>query len=221
MAGTYVAPDPDKDAFTCPHCGTLATQHVEYNVVRTERRPTYSGRCTICKKDMLWVRQFHVVNETPRHTDVMVYPSVFTTPAPNEDLSEDVRADYEEARSVFNASPRSAAALLRLAIQKLCKELGEPGKNINDDIASLVQKGMSPLIQQAMDTVRIAGNESVHPGELDLNDNQEVALGLFELVNIIAMDRLTTPRMVREMYELMPEAKRQAVEQRDAPKQTS
>lgn len=68
-----------------------------------------------------------------------------------------------------------------------------------------------------MDTVRIAGNESVHPGELDLRDNQEVALGLFDLVNSIAMDRLTTPRMVREMYELMPEAKRQAVEQRDAP----
>lgn len=218
MAGKYVAPSPSKEAFTCPHCETLATQHNEAILVLSNRSNNKISRCSICHKDTLWIVRQAMINGEPKFENVMVYPTTYTTPAPNEDLSEDVRADYEEAQAVFGASPRSAAALLRLAIQKLCKELGEPGRNINDDIGSLVAKGMSSLIQQAMDTVRIAGNESVHPGELNLNDDQDIALGLFDLVNIIAMDRLTTPRMVRDMYELMPEAKRQAIEQRDGAK---
>ena len=53
-----------------------------------------------------------------------------------------VSADYEEARAVYQDSPRSSAALLRLAIQKLCMELGQPGKNLNADIGELVNQGL-------------------------------------------------------------------------------
>ncbi len=53
-----------------------------------------------------------------------------------KEVNEDIRRDYDEAAKVLALSPRGAAALLRLAIRKLCKELGEPGKNINEDIGS-------------------------------------------------------------------------------------
>ena len=63
-------------------------------------------------------------------------------------MPDDVRADYDEANSIANASPRGAAALLRLAIQKLCKHLGKPGKIINDDIAALVTDGLPPKVSR-------------------------------------------------------------------------
>jgi hypothetical protein len=46
--------------------------------------------------------------------------------------------------------------------------LGESGKNLNTDIGNLVKEGLSVDIQQALDSLRVIGNESVHPGELDL-----------------------------------------------------
>lgn len=35
------------------------------------------------------------------------------------------------------------------------------------------------------------GNEAVHPGELDQRDDQEAALELFALVNVIANNRIS------------------------------
>ena len=40
-----------------------------------------------------------------------------------------------------NDTWRGRDAHLRLAVQKLCKLLGEKGKDINQDIAKLIKKG--------------------------------------------------------------------------------
>lgn len=88
---------------------------------------------------------------------------------------------------VLPYSPRAAAALLRLALQKLMKQ---PGKNINADIATLVEDGLRADVQQAADVLRVIGNEAVHPGQIDA-DNPKTVAGLFELLNIIAEDRIT------------------------------
>lgn len=91
----------------------------------------------------------------------MVIPDMEGIPYPNDDLSDEIKGDYAEARSILIRSPRGAADLLRLALQKLCKSLGESGKDINADIANLVKKGLRQSIQKALDTVRVIGNESV------------------------------------------------------------
>lgn len=139
-------------------------------------------------------------------------------PSPHPDMPEAVRIDYEEAYKVFSVSSRSAAALLRLAIQKLCQELGEKGRNINDDIKSLVRKGLPEHIQQALDIVRVVGNESVHPGELNVQDDPALAHLLFGLVNEIIDDRIgktKTKKLIRDVYETLPRSKLDGITARD------
>jgi len=146
----------------------------------------------------------------------LVFPEHTTTTQPNPDLPDDIVRHYEEARSIVDLSPRAAAALLPLAIQKLCAHLGESGKDLNNDIKNLVAKGLDPVVQQSLDIVRVIGNESVHPGTIDLNDDRETALRLFDLVNAIADQMISHPKKVQEMYAKLPEEKRKAVEARDA-----
>lgn len=162
------------------------------------------SKCFSCGETAVWVH------------DRLIFPPAMEAPAPNPDLPEAVRLDYEEAGRIPNLSPRGSAALLRLAIQKLCAALGEKGKDIDADIAALVKKGLSPLVQQALDAVRVIGNEAVHPGTLDLKDDRDTATRLFELVNIIAEQMISNPKHVKELYEKLPEGTRKAIEKRDA-----
>jgi hypothetical protein len=162
------------------------------------------SECFTCNEFTVWV-----------HERVLFPPST-QGPPPNTDLPTEVANDYREASTILALSPRGAAALLRLAIQKLCVELGEKGTRIDDDIASLVKKGLSPVVQQALDTVRVIGNEAVHPGTLDLKDDTSTAERLFTLVNIIAEQTITNPKHVKELYGMVPPEKIKAIEKRDA-----
>lgn len=163
----------------------------------------YLSECYNCGKFAVWVH------------DRLVHPSASTAMPANEDLPPDAFQDYEEAGRIGAESPRGAAALLRLAIQKLCIYLGEKGKNIDDDIASLVKKGLNPTTQKALDAVRVIGNEAVHPGILDLKDDRDTVTKLFRLVNIIAEQMISNQKHVNDVYAQIPEAKRKAIEKRD------
>lgn len=78
------------------------------------------------------------------------------------------------------------------------------------------KKGLAPLVRQAFDAVKVIGNEGVHPGALDLKDDVDTATKLFASVNIIAERMILNPEHVNELYEKLPEAKRKAIEKRDA-----
>ncbi len=140
-----------------------------------------------------------------------------TAPSPSSDMPEAIAGDYDEAREIVNRSPRAAAALLRLAVQKLCKKLGQPGNNINDDIAALVAAGLNPAVQRALDSVRVIGNNAVHPGQIDLNDDPSTALALFGLVNFIVEQMITRPKELDAIYQSLPQAQLDAIAKRDGP----
>jgi len=149
------------------------------------------------------------------HEDHMVFPLVGCGPHAAEDTPEHVRADYDEANSISGLSPRGSAALLRLAVQKLCKHLGQAGKTIDDDIKAMVAAGLPSQIQKALDTVRVVGNEAVHPGTLDIKDDTATVAKLFTLVNMIVHKMITEPKEIDALYQSLPENKRDAIDRRD------
>lgn len=161
------------------------------------------SNCFSCKRDTLWL------------DDRFIWPAARHGPAPNQDLTGEIIRDFEEARSIVGLSPRGAAALARLCIQKLCIFLGEPGKNLNIDIGSLVAKGLDPQVQQALDIVRINGNNAVHPGEIDLRDDQETVMKLFGLINFIADAMVTRPKQMAAIFGSLPPDAKAQIAQRD------
>jgi len=200
-----IPPAFKEKSFNCPHCNAYSHQ-IWKNVQNGSNRVNEMNLvyCSHCEKYSIWLHQ------------KMIYPDISSIQPPNQDLDQDIIDDYLEAVSIVNKSPRGAVALLRLSIQKLCKQLGEDGKNINKNIASLVEKGLPPTIQKALDIVRVVGNDAVHPGTIDLKDNQEVANKLFELINIIATVMITQPKEIATLYETLPEEKKEAISTRDS-----
>lgn len=169
----------------------------------TEIHNAWVSRCFNCKGVAVWVHAR------------LVYPALKIGARPNSDIPAEIRKDVEEARGIVDLSPRGAAALLRLAIQKLCAHLGEHGRNIDEDIASLVKKGLNPLVQQSLDVVRVIGNEAVHPGVIDLRDDRATTERLFDLVNLVADQMISHPKSVQEMYAKLPSSKLEAIQRRD------
>jgi hypothetical protein len=168
------------------------------------------SQCYSCQQISIWLN------------DTILYPPSRFELEPNADLNPDIRADFDEARTVLDLSPRSAAALLRLCIQKIGIQLGLPGKNINDDIKALVAKGLDPRVQKALDLVRVIGNNAVHPGTLDLKDDRETAAKLFALVNRIADDMITHPKELDALYnEKVPEGAKAQIAKRDGVQATT
>ncbi len=207
----YVAPQLETRAFTCPHCGVLARQYPfsaapSFNSTAEQHgyseHPICTTICENCGKVCIW------------HKDMMIYPNRGSAPQPNPDMPEEVNKDYEEAASISIQSPRGAAALLRLAIQKLVVYLGGKGKNINEDIALLVRNGLPEKVQQALDVVRVVGNNAVHPGQIE-TDDPEVVGNLFSLANVITEYMISMPNKISGLYKELPESAKKAVASRD------
>lgn len=134
-------------------------------------------------------------------------------------MPAEIVSDYLEAGQILSRSPRGAAALLRLAIQKLCPLLGATKKDINAAIGELVSQGtITTSIQQALDSVRVIGNEAVHPGQMDLKDDADTAASLFRLLNFIVEKAITEPKQVASIFAGLPPSKLAAIAERDAQK---
>jgi hypothetical protein len=201
----YISPDFEKSAFNCPYCYAYAQQsRVDAYTLQSRRIKNLTVRyCSYCGCYSIWLEQS------------LLHPSIGEAPPPNIDLPAHIITDYEEAKDIVSRSPRGACALLRLSVQKLCVHLGEKGRDLNDDIASLVKKGLSEKVQKALDTVRVIGNNAVHPGELNLKDDRQTAVMLFEIINIIVQVTITENKDIDSLYQKIPASQKDAIAKRD------
>lgn len=207
--GEHIAPSLGATSFHCMYCGVLAQQlwtRLSADIGPSWQRVPYA-RC-VCRN----CTNFSIWSESEERC---IDPVIGSGPRPHIDMPDDVKADYEEARRILGQSPRGACALLRLCVQKLCKDLGEKGDNINGDIASLVQKGLPEEVQEAMDSLRVIGNNAVHPGEMDLKDDTETASALFNLLNFVVEEMIAKPKRRRGVFDKLPVSVREAIKKRD------
>ncbi|QXE17642.1 DUF4145 domain-containing protein [Clostridium sp. 001] len=87
---------------------------------------------------------------------------------------------------------------------------------MNEDIGSLVKKGLDSKVQKALDTVRVIGNNAVHPGTIDLNDNKDIAYSLFGLLNFIVQQMITQPKEIENLFKTLPDNAKLAINKRDS-----
>src|SRR5690606_4895108 len=115
---------------------------------------------------------------------------------------------------IATLSPRGAAALLRLAIERLCIHLGKKG-TIDAMIGQLVTDGLNVRVKQALDVVRVTGNDAVHPGTISFGDDPSTVTTLFKMVNLIAEKMISEPKHVEEAFASLPPEKLKWIEDRD------
>lgn len=220
-------------AFNCPYCGVYARH--SWHWIAEEESPSNNqpnttspqptdffsfgslvlrgtrldglnaSNCGHCHKPALWLG------------DRLLLPPNSNAEPAHEDMPASVQAIYAEAAEIVDASPRGAAALLRVALEELTHELGcDPRRRITDKIGELVGKGLSPEVIMALDIVRVTGNNASHPsGMLLLDDNRETAAALFQIINFIVEQAISHKKRLQEMHDHLPEGIRQQIEQRN------
>lgn len=229
----YTPPKFKEPSFNCPHCGAFAQQdwdelcsqaslgketNLHFPLIDLD---TPSGvapfsflrsLCKACGKNSIWRGRY--VKDTK-----MIYPFVLSAPPPNLDMPEEVQRVYEEARSVSHLSARAAAALLRVALEKLTAHLGETEGNLNTRIKKLKERGLPQQVIKGLDTVRIYANDGgSHAGQIDLGDkdNAGVVTKLFKLVNFIVEKTISDEKEINEMFDSLPENKKAGIKNRDS-----
>lgn len=225
-------PSYGKNRFNCPVCNAFAHQKwysVEKNDINelfvlkgilnarekdigtddeldglSTRNYVALSTCASCESYAIWKK------------GKLVSPLVSSAPLAHPDMPDDVKKLYDEAREISSISPMASAALLRLALEKLLPQIGARKAKIDNMIGQLVADGLPKRVEQALDSLRVIGNEAVHPGTIDLNDNRKVAFALFRILNYVVDQMITQFKEFDEIYDLLPENKRQGIEARNA-----
>ncbi|WP_263576551.1 DUF4145 domain-containing protein [Acinetobacter pseudolwoffii] len=221
----------DQKSFKCPHCGAFShmkwenlfftiydDQHNEHSV----QTRVHQAQCASCEKENIWYNNREVsgwvaLGSIPRPTDDSELLRLFPIneidnkdiPEYSSDMPHDVKELYKEAALIFELSPRSAAALIRLALEKLCDHLGVKKKNIKESIEELAKKNIIPIrIAKAADNIRLIGNANVHPGIIGDEVLEDINPAIFTYINLIVNYAITQPKEIEKINSLFPEQKR-------------
>ena len=235
----HTSPEIGKVRFTCPHCGAKAAfapcflqsyiGSYARNVAEVAVRMGTSGakhfasgakafaahiapvvddvaifvcRCEE-KKRLIWLG------------NNLVYPIPTNAPQAMVDMPVDVRAIYDEAARVSAASPRAAAALLRLGLESLLKNIwptptvksvlgdkGGDGENLTlGNRVDLLYDArlLSPSVFKMAQAVRLIGNEASHePGMIQAEEEEELVPLLFQFLNMIVDELITRPQQAEK-----------------------
>ncbi|MFC6202588.1 DUF4145 domain-containing protein [Lactiplantibacillus nangangensis] len=229
--------------FNCPFCQTKnaaysAFLHAELDSddSNSEIRVLIRVTCSLCSKESIYIcdiTAYPYIPDSPTDelidydwdnsslVDSLIYPQETDSniPSPNTDMPANVLKTYTEASMVLKDSPRASAALSRLAIQQLVDCLVDNDHNLNQKIGDLVAEGLPIKIKEMLDSVRVIGNNAVHPGVIDF-DNVEnatsLATTLLTMVNLIVQYEITNAKALEETYNLLTDGQKKGIQDRDS-----
>lgn len=219
----------------CPYCEALTSNYlieigsVEDSIRTGDGTNFFIAKCVVCRKNTLYVEKTEIVTPSnPRAAVVstkvlfrkILYPMQTIDPEipkPSEYMPEDVKKLYNEARSVFNLSPRSSGALVRITLERLIKRhiLTDDTGRLNDMIGKL-SVTFPDYITQLMDNIRTSGNDNAHDdlSKIHDNENSKKVIKLFEFINFICRI-ININEESNRMFNNIPESKRKAIEGRN------
>lgn len=219
------------NTYYCPTCeGRTSHNYIRINPSHFDSYYVLRSMCDSCSHLEIWLKkvefnEIQVPDENGTtfsesyisYTDEkLIYPQEDpTAPKPTQDMPKDVKDIFNESAAVLNLSARASAALSRLALDMLLPYLGESSGDINTRIGNLVKNGLPLEIQQALDSLRVIGNNAAHPGEMDLKDDKQTSIALLELLNFIVEDRITKPKKIRNLYSKLPKGALKGINERD------
>lgn len=228
MAKLIVPVDPKKNAFNCAFCDAYAQQAWLMCFVSNDSdpnpkllcnplsnkssHPQVSGQtgaiscseCQACGFVSLWIGGHQIFPGSSKEIA-----------KPNEDMPEDIKEVYIEAADIFSRSPRSAAALLRVCLEKLLIKLEIKGHNLNEKIGN---SNFPDKILKAADAVRLFGNDAVHPGEIRFDEDTTIVPTLFLLINYVVEKQITSPNLAEDIYNKLTDSQKEQIKNRNTDK---
>ena len=112
-----------------------------------------------------------------------------------DEICQSGRRPAGAASAKLSLQPREASGYLRGSkVHRESKRWGHP---------------LPVRVQQALDGVRVTGNNAVHPGQIEM-DSGEAVSQLFVLVNLIGEYMISMPKRVSDLYDGLPREDRLA-----------
>lgn len=215
--------------FTCPFChGVDAAYKGALNSIiaqhHAEKTALVELECPICEEHSLYIVTAHIYANSSNvvlQNEKLIYPDAISGEAPEagQDMPDNVKKTYNEAAKILPISPRSSAALARVAVQELVNGLEPKGKDLNEKIGIMVrERGLATEVEHLLDSVRVIGNNAVHPGQIDLSNAEEakpIAIVILNEINQIVQTEITNKNSFKKVYDMIPESILKSIKDRD------
>lgn len=137
----------------------------------------------------------------------LIYPNIPSINIePNADMLDQEKDLFNQAKNIFDHSPKSAGALLRVVLESILKRKF----NIKEEKTYLgeilnkpdVKEKLGEFILSICNACRLIGNDASHSGLLTYkNDDKEKVELFFKLINMITDKLITQPLKEKELLD--------------------
>lgn len=155
----------------CPHCSIefhdewVKLEDKDWNLITSPGEGGIEVRldrtvCPSCKKLTVRLRQGRGLRERSR----IVYPFHAADRTAPEEVPKQLRADYSEAVSILQGSPRASAAMSRRIIEQILHDRGGYAqRNLSEQIQEFISDQRNPSrLRENLDYLREIGNFAAH-----------------------------------------------------------
>src|SRR2546421_7824189 len=119
-------------------------------------------------------------------------------------VPDEIKSLYQRALKVKRIEPNSFAVQIRQALEAVCINQGEPGKNLSADLRQLSKRGvLPPTIDEIAQKLKDTGNDGAHvrPQEVESYQVQSID-DFFHLIVNYVYDAPVLLRSYRELLEI-------------------